>query len=335
MNSHDTILRQWGTLRLIPRYPRKVTAREITKALAGQDFAVTKRTVERDLQALSEVFPLVCDEREKPYGWSWQKDAPSFDLPGLTATEALAMKLVEQYLGALLPASITEQLKPHFKTAESTLAKSPMHGRISAWTNKIRVVPPAQPLLPPKIKAEIQRAVYEALLQDRQIEAVYQKRGDPKPVKYTLQPLAIVQRAAVTYLASTIFNYLDVRLFAVHRFQSVIVLDAPVKRPEGFNLDEYIASGAFGFGRGKKIKLEALFTREAAEHLYETPLSADQVLRPQTTDHTKLVATVADTPQLAWWLLGFGEAVEVLGPAKLRATVAANALQMSRRYYRS
>lgn len=113
------------------------------------------------------------------------------------------------------------------------------------------------------------------------------------------------------------------------------MLDEPARRPPDFDLDKYIASGAFGFGDGKKIKLEALFTRDAAAHLYETPLSADQVLRPQNKGYTKLIATVANTPQLMWWLLGFGDAVEVLAPAKLRSAVASNALAMSRRYCHS
>ena len=75
-------------LRLIPRYPRKITAREISEMLGGHDFDVSKRTIERDLQSLSEVFPLVCDDRDKPFGWSWNKGAASFDLPGMSNTEA-------------------------------------------------------------------------------------------------------------------------------------------------------------------------------------------------------------------------------------------------------
>jgi predicted DNA-binding transcriptional regulator YafY len=32
----------------------------------------------------------------------------------------------------------------------------------------------------------------------------------------------------------------------------------------------------------------------------------------------RLSATVADTAELRWWLLGFGEGVEVIGPKSLR-----------------
>jgi predicted DNA-binding transcriptional regulator YafY len=295
---------------------------------------VSKRTIERDLVALSGLFPLVADEREKPYGWSWQKDAPSFDLPGLSGAEALTIKLVEEYLRPLLPVSITEQLKPHFRAADEVLRKSPLSLKAAAWTRKIHIAPPAQPLLPPAIKAEVQRNAYEALLQDRRVEAVYLRRGDAVPVKYTLHPLAVVQRGAVTYLVATIFDYKDVHLFALHRFRDISILDEPAHRPPEFDLNEYVASGAFGFGDGKTIRLQALFTHDAAEHLHETPLSADQVLKLQDDEHTKVTATVADTPQLRWWLLGFGDAVEVIAPAALRSAMASTALEMSRRYRR-
>jgi predicted DNA-binding transcriptional regulator YafY len=332
LSESNTLLRQWETLRLIPRYPKKITAREVQKSLANRDFEVTKRTIERDLQTLSEVFPITSDERAKPYGWSWQKDAPSFDLPGLSSTEALAIKLVEQYLRSLLPVSVSDQLKPHFRAAEETLRKLPGPSRAASWARKVRVVPPAQPLLPPAIDDDVQRTVYEALLQDRRIEAVYLRRGDPKHVGYTLNPLAVVQRGAVTYLVATVFSYKDAHLFALHRFRKVEMLDDSVQRPPDFDLDDYIASGAFGFGDGRKIRLEALFTRDAAEHLYETPLSADQVLKPQNKDYTRLTATVANTPQLTWWLLGFGDAVEVLAPKRVRSAISSTALAMSRRY---
>ncbi|OGQ52434.1 MAG: hypothetical protein A3J24_13235 [Deltaproteobacteria bacterium RIFCSPLOWO2_02_FULL_53_8] len=44
------------------------------------NFEVSKRTVERDLISLSEIFPLISNERSRPYGWSWSKDAsPQFE----------------------------------------------------------------------------------------------------------------------------------------------------------------------------------------------------------------------------------------------------------------
>jgi predicted DNA-binding transcriptional regulator YafY len=144
-----------------------------------------------------------------------------------------------------------------------------------------------------------------------------------------------VQRGAVTYLLATVSTHQDVRLFALHRFQTAEMLDEPVVRPKGFDLDKYIATGAFGFGAGNEIKLEAAFSHDAAAHLYETPLSQDQLLKPLDKERVKVSATVSDTSQLRWWLLGFGGEVEVLKPNSLRREIAKAARAAARRYQRS
>ena len=90
----DTLMRHWQLLSMIPRYPSKVASRDLQLRTEQEDFTVSKRTVERDLMTLSKIFPLVSDAREKPFGWSWQRDALPLDLPSLGNSEALAFALI-------------------------------------------------------------------------------------------------------------------------------------------------------------------------------------------------------------------------------------------------
>jgi len=329
---HDTLSRQWQLLRMLPRYPRKATAGDMQRQLERDGFATTKRTIERDLNALSESFPILLDDRDKPYGWSWKKDAPALTVPGLTAPQALAFALVRQFLGPLLPASTVAELNDHFEAAEKLLGSLPKTRGIPSWTGKVRVVPPAQPLLPPKTNPKVQATVYEALLVNRQIQIAYHKRGATAPVEYTVHPLAVVQRGPVTYLVCTLFNYKDVLLVALHRILSAIMLEDPSNYPKDFKLDEYLASGALNFGQGEQVNLELIFAKDAAEHLHETPLSEDQQIEPFDDARVRVTATVAESPQLTWWLLAFGESVEVVKPARLRADMARTAAELARLY---
>lgn len=175
--NQDSLFRQWHMLRYVPRHPRRITVRSIQEQLTLDGFRVSDRTVQRDLLELSRVFPLIVDDREKPFGWSWQKDAKAFDLPGLSVAEALTWVLAEQHLGQLLPGSMLEHLTPHFRAARERLDKEPMprHGR--KWLHKVRSVMPAQPLIPPPIDPEVQRAISDAVLQERQVEIRYQTRA--------------------------------------------------------------------------------------------------------------------------------------------------------------
>jgi len=107
-----------------------------------------------------------------------------------------------------------------------------------------------------------------------------------------------------------------------------VLLDNPSHRPDGFSLDAYIASGAFGFGGEETIKLEAIFRDHSGDHLCETPLGADQELFQIDDGCIRLAATVVNTEQLRWWLLGFGGHVEVLSPPTLRETMAKSAREL-------
>ena len=96
------------------------------------------------------------------------------------------------------------------------------------------------------------------------------------------------------------------------------MLDKMVKKIS-FNLDTYIQSGEFDYiEQDKSIRLKLLINKYIAKHLQETALSEDQVIKVIDENSSLLTATVKDTQQLRWWLLGFGDGVEVKQPAKLR-----------------
>ena len=334
--AREVIQRQWHLLRELPRFPRTVTTGEIVRRLAANGICFTRRTVERDLVALSGTFPIMADERKKPYAWSWTKDAPAFSIPGLTNAQALALKLLEQRLEGQLPESITHELRPYFAAADAVLAVASQHSRLPAWIKKVRVVQPTQKLLPPKIDAGIQRTVYEALLTDRQLNLSYKKRAATVLSSYVVHPFGIIQRGPVTYLvclqSDQVNRHRDPMQLAMHRIQSASLLEEPSIIPRGFDLGQYEDSGAAHFGQGGRIRLEVAFSEDAAKHLYEAPLNKDQCILPYGTGRVRVTATVADTPQLLWWLLGFGDQVEVLKPKVLRAQMVKIVHMMVKRY---
>lgn len=331
--NQKSLLRQWNMLRMVPRAPVKITAGELCERLEAADFRVAKRTVERDLNELSQVFPIVVDTREKPYGWSWLRDAASFDLPGMTLPEALTLTLVEQHLRHQLPPSAVDALQPHFAAASRTLSAVEETVPSRVWLDKVRSVPPHQPLLPPRMDEDCQRTVYLALMQDRQLKLHYRKRESAAPTVYAaVHPLAVVQRGGVIYLVCMFNDFEDVRTIALHRILQAEMLYAPARNKADFDIDAYIASGQFGVIAGAPIKLQAVFSRAAGEHLYETPLCADQVLSLTPDGRLQLAANVPNTRALIWWLLGFGDGVVVQEPAALREELASIVGRMAQSY---
>ena len=99
----NTTLRFIEMLRMIPREPRKMSTTELREKLSDEGYDTTPRTIQRDLLTLSESFPLVCDDRSHPYGWSRAKHANTQSLPGMDTATALTFTLTEQYLSEMQP----------------------------------------------------------------------------------------------------------------------------------------------------------------------------------------------------------------------------------------
>lgn len=318
----ETLLRQWEMLRSIPRAPAKVTVATLLAKLGAAGFKTTKRTVQRELNMLSNIFPLTSDDRSIPYGWSWASNAPAFDLPTMDGPTALTVRMIEQFIPSLLPPIIREQLAPQFARARAVLDGNPGNA-LSHWANCVRVVPREMPLLPPKFNNDAVRVVYDALLDGRRFTADYRSRAAEidEVQSYEVSPLGLVARGTLLYLVCTLWNYQDIRQLALHRVVSATLSQKSVSKPHSFDLDRYIEQGEFQYPVGPTIQFKARFSRAAAAHLYETPISEDQVIESFDTDHVIVTATVKDTLQLEWWLSGLVTSVEVLQPLELRARI--------------
>jgi len=334
MASHsDTLSRQWLLLQRIPRYPQKITAGGLTEQLRAEGHDVSKRTIERDLTSLSEMFPLTSDERAKPFGWSWQKDASQFSLPGMSPLQAMVLNLARTHLNPLLPAHLLEPLKPYFRQADATLRQILGKRGVSDWNKRVAVVQPTQPLLPPKINESSLAIVHEALARQRQVELLYRSHSADRRVRYRVHPLGLVFRGVVVYLVGTIGDYEDPRSLALHRVENARMLDEAAQAPKGFELHAFVNSGAFGFHESGPLDLVLRIEAPAAAHLYETPLSESQVItRDEREGWVRISARVLDTSQLRWWLLAFGEQLEVIAPLELRNEIGAS-LQGAHKHY--
>lgn len=318
----DTLLRQWILLRSIPRTPRKIDVVGLMAKLEDAGYPTTKRSVQRDLNTLSRIFPLESDTRTIPFGWSWSA-VEAFDLPAMDGPTALMLRMIEKFIPTLLPTTVRDFLAPQFARARSTLDAGP-RSPFGHWADCVRVVPREMPLLAPKYNDTAVRVVYEALLAGKRFTAQYRSRSaETQEIKsYEVSPLGLVARGNLLYLVCTLWNYEDIRQLAVHRVVNAAMIDQDVLRPTNFDLDEHIEQGEFQYPVGPIIRLEAIFTRGAAEHLYETPLSVDQEVTEVDEDHVRITASVRDTQQLEWWLLGFGSRVSVVAPPDLRVRTA-------------
>ena len=305
-DTKETVLLALELLRRIPRNS-KVSASELHAQLAELGLGRDIRTIQRQMEMLSEHFDIERDDRNKPYGYKWKERAQGLALPMLNEQESLLLTLAEQHLRNLLPASLMKSMGGFFSQARTNLGPHANTKREREWLEKVRVVSSTQPLLPPKINAGVFEEVSNALYGNRWLSLDY-KNAAGKRSNVEVMPLGLAQQGPRLYLVCRYRNYDNERSLALHRIISAKASTLTFERPKEFDLQKYDDDGRFGFGEGKRIRLSFRIDKGAGFHLLESPLSADQQVT-EIGEQFEISATVVDTAQLQWWLRGFGEDV--------------------------
>lgn len=303
----ETVLLAVELLRRIPR-GRKVTASELHRQLKDAGIDRDLRTIQRQLEMLSEHFEIERDDRSKPYGYRWLEQAKALAVPSLTPQESLLLKLAEEHLKNLLPARLMKSMEGFFSQAKRNLGPGSSARLEREWPDKVRVVATSQPLLPPKIVPSVFEIVSEALYCNRWLHLDYRNSGGKRNT-VEIMPLGLVQQGPRLYLVCRYRGYDNERNLALHRILSAEMSTLTFERPKAFDLKKYDDDGRFGFGEGEKISLTFRIERDAGLHLRESPLSSDQRVVEQHDGQLEITATVVDSAMLEWWLRGFGKQI--------------------------
>ena len=307
----DTVLLALELLRRIPRH-RKVSASELHEQLQGVGLQRDLRSIQRQLESLSQHFDIERDDRSKPYGYRWKDQAVGLALPVLTEQESLMLLLAQQHLARLLPAKLMAAMAGFFEQAQVNLR--PMGAPTSQqaalarqWLKKVRVVSTTQPLLPPKIAPGVFDAVSNALYANQWLDIDYKNASGRRTVARVM-PLGLAQQGERMYLVCRFEGYDNERSLALHRLVAATASGLPFERPASFDLQAFDDEGRFGVGDGQRVRLQFTVTQHAGLHLLESPLSKDQVVVEGADGYT-LTATVVETLLLHRWLRGFGSDV--------------------------
>lgn len=108
------ITRQWVIIQFLLD-SKYVSTNDIEKHLGTKGIKAPQRTIQRDLNLLETLFPLECRRDSMPYSWRWKKVEQS--VKGLTLSQALLLRLMDEELKNILPVHIQQELSPLFQKA--------------------------------------------------------------------------------------------------------------------------------------------------------------------------------------------------------------------------
>ena len=177
-------------MRLVPKTPSKIGTHQLKIMLEEMGFSISQRSIQRDLRALSILFPdLVSDENPDVAGWSWKRNGALQDVPAIDPPMALTFMMAHDHLDRIIPPTILDLMAPYFSSSKKVLES--MQSQVySVWPDRVRIISESLTLIPAVIKENIIFSVYSGLLEGRQIDAQYKSR-EGQERSYILHPLGL------------------------------------------------------------------------------------------------------------------------------------------------
>jgi predicted DNA-binding transcriptional regulator YafY len=294
------------------------------RALAAE-LGVSVRTVYRDLGVLAAAgVPVITGSG--PGGGFRLMDGYRFPLRGLRPDEAEAL-LILGVPGALRDLGLDQALAAAHRQIQVTSGAAPgvlVHLDMPRWFGSAEEVP-------------CLRDLARALRLGRKVRLAYRHGDGREDEPRVTGPLGLVNKAGTWYLVASAGDG-DPRVFRAGRISGAVVLAEPFPRPPGFGLAEFWARWSAGFEASRpRIPVTLRASPGALAALPEVygPAAGPALAAalPPGADGWQVV-TLSFEHELAavHRLAGFGDQVEVLSPAPVRAGLQATARAILGRY---
>lgn len=306
---------------LLSQHPNGLTAKQVAERTG-----VNVRTAYRDLRALEEELALPVWEESGRFG-----ALPGSFLPPLNLTLSEAVSL---YLSARLMARFSDRRDDNVVRGFGSLAAvlpAPIAQHIYSTVAAIGERP----------ADERYSRVFDALVrgwaEGKRVRIRYahgDAAGRRQESERTLAPYFIEPHPAghSCYVLGWDSQSGGLRTFKIERIQAAEVTDEQFEVPDDFDgpqrlRDSWIVTDEV------PVEVRLLFhDASAAERARENRWHTSQRAVERPDGKLELRFTVAGLLEIASWVLGWGDTIEVLGPETLRERVAAIARNMAARY---
>ena len=175
--------------------------------------------------------------------------------------------------------------------------------------------------------------VTEAWAKRRSLRMTYRSAGKQRAKEVVVDPYFLEPSAAgfATYLIAYSRTHGQIRTFKIERIVSADVLPQAFETPADLSIDGLLSS-AWGiiWGEGHAVKLR--FAPDVAWRVAESRWHPSQSIEELDDGGCILTVTVASLMEIGRWVRSWGDRVEVLAPADLRAELQKEAISLARTY---
>jgi len=301
----EQLRRHLDILRSLPKASMAISTADVHKRLQDQGFTCSRRTIERDLLLLADIFPHAIsvqhDESTRTNHWGLHDNKAL--LPDVLIGNpefALAMTLLKQQAYSRLPLRIFKILDPLWQQA-SAAAQQNQNAR--KWLGFTRYLP--NPLRPesPAIKENVQDTIEQALLYEDVLD-LHVETLDGSMHYSRLKPLRLLQRdELMVLLAENPAARTEDDLICTIPMHRIISAESSLRFNDASDIDPDIAQ-QHALGQGDTLQLQIKVNRKLAEALFERPMGTAQTIKPCNEKESWYIVDtiIEDCPQLREWL---------------------------------
>lgn len=305
----------------ISRIVRLLTTLQSGQAYGPDELAgllgVSRRTVFRDLNELAAVgVPHRFDTRAGGY----QID-PKFFLPpiDLNLQEALSLLLLvhkgcnhlpipfknSALLGGLkIESNLPANLKRYCNTALEKVSMRPIaHAPVEQLD---------------KIFGQLQNAMQKS----KKVRMLYHSLFEEADIELTLHPYHLMYNRRAWYILGFSEMHKEVRTFKLNRIKSLAVLEKCFLCDNRFDVQEYLGRAWSMIPEGRIYNVKLRFLPKVARNVAEVQWHRTQQVSFKEDGSVVVEFRVDGLGEIRWWILGYGDQVEVLRPASLRKRIA-------------
>jgi len=326
------VSRLFTLLNLLELAPQGLTVSEITERLNDRDHEASKRTVYRDLEALTAAgFPLKEEAVSDDTGatrWTLEKLTRINDHFILTSRELLALYLARGVLSPLKDTPFFEDLNSIFHKIEERIGSKGIR-HLTEISQELHFEP--GPRWGLGLDPDLLETVRAACSEKQVLEVTYASANSRSKTSRQLGPHFLYFSKGSLYLVAEDLKDTKVKVFSLPRMSEATMLETPY---EGAEVDPatYFKDSFGIFTSGEPTTVRVEFSPLVAPFVKERRWHDSQKVVSKSDGSIVVTLEVALSPELIQWVLGYGENAIVLEPFDLRREVMKAASGVISRY---
>ncbi|MHC4115799.1 MAG: helix-turn-helix transcriptional regulator [Planctomycetota bacterium] len=304
----------------VSRIFRIMTALQSAQRYTVDDLAkmlgVSQRTVFRDLKDLQKAgVPCHYVKKSRYYAIDTEFFLPA---PDLNPHEALGL--------LLLTCKARNHIHLPFKNSALTAAlkiENNLSSKIKQYCNtalqtiSIKADPQERLDLLDKIFTQLLKAILE-----KQVVSIrYYLPCEPKSIVTNLNPYHLMYNGHTWYVIGKSALHKGICTFKLNQIKKLNTLDKCFIKDEKFDVHEHLGRAWSVTPEGRLYNIKLRFLPEVAHSVGEVQWHSTQTVTFENNGSAIVEFRVDGLNEISWWILGYGDQVQVLAPAVLRQKI--------------